>query len=43
VLINTGVRTVFYSAPYKLDTVAELLKHAKIKLVQVAAENSNGS
>ncbi len=35
VLINTGVRTVYYGAPYKLHTLTDLLKYAKIKLVQV--------
>ncbi|HUN59840.1 MAG TPA: cytidine/deoxycytidylate deaminase family protein [Candidatus Binataceae bacterium] len=35
VLINTGIRTVYYDRPYKLDTVAELLSYAKIQLVQV--------
>jgi dCMP deaminase len=36
VLINTGVRTVFYAKEYKLNTVADLLKNTPIKLVQVS-------
>jgi dCMP deaminase len=35
VLINTGIRTVFYGKEYKLHTVNEMLKPARIKLVQV--------
>jgi dCMP deaminase len=35
VLINTGIRTVYYDRPYKLKTVGELLSSAKIRLVQV--------
>jgi dCMP deaminase len=35
VLINTGVRTVFYDRPYKLETVGDLLQHARLKLVQI--------
>lgn len=42
VLINTGVRTVFYGQPYKLATVANLVKQAHIKLVQVERENPHG-
>jgi dCMP deaminase len=37
VLINTGVRTVYYARPYKLHTVAEMRKGATIKLVEVPA------
>ncbi len=37
VLINTGIRNVFYGQPYKLHTVTELLQHARVKLVQVPA------
>jgi dCMP deaminase len=40
VLINTGIRTVHYDKPYKLATVGDLLKHARIKLVQVGAEGA---
>jgi dCMP deaminase len=35
VLINTGIRTVYYDRPYKLNTIGELLSYAKIQLVQV--------
>jgi len=42
VLINTGVRTVYYDRPYKLQTIQELLKHSHLKLVQVTAEGSDG-
>ena len=38
VLINTGIRNVFYEREYKLHTVAELLSHARIKVVQVTPE-----
>jgi len=41
VLINTGIRTVYYEKEYKLHTVADLLKYARIKLVQVRPEESN--
>jgi dCMP deaminase len=35
VLVNTGVRRVFYEHPYKLDTLGWLLDQASIELVQV--------
>jgi dCMP deaminase len=38
VLINTGLSTVYYDRPYKLETIGELLKYAHIKLVQVKPE-----
>ena len=41
VLINTGMRTVYYGREYKLHTVSELLKHAAVKLVQVTPENAD--
>jgi dCMP deaminase len=40
VLINTGIHTVYYDRPYKLEAVGDLLRHARIKLVQVGAEAS---
>ena len=40
VLINTGIRVVFYEKPYKLHTIEELLTHARIKLVNVQPELS---
>src|SRR6185437_6270914 len=43
VLINTGVRTVYYGREYKLHTVEEVLKHAAIKLVQVTPEAADAS
>jgi len=38
VLINTGIRSVFYEKPYKLHTIEELLTHARIKLISVQPE-----
>lgn len=38
VLINTGIRTVFYEKPYKLHTVNQLLQHGRIILVSVPPE-----
>lgn len=35
VLINTGIRRVYYERPYKLHTVSELLQYADIELVPV--------
>jgi len=40
VLINTDIRTIFYSQPYKLETVAELLKYSRIRIVQVPPEGA---
>lgn len=34
-LVNTGIRTVFYEKPYKLHTVAEIVRHADVHLEQV--------
>ncbi len=42
VLINTGIRTVYYDRPYKLDTIDDLLKFARVKLVQVEMEGVDG-
>ena len=36
VLINTGIRRVYYDRPYKLHTLAELLQYAEIELIGVA-------
>ena len=36
VLINTGIRRVYYDRPYKLHTLAELLQFAEIELIGVA-------
>src|SRR5208282_4014584 len=43
VLINTGFRTVYYGKEYKLQTVADLLKPARIKLVQVPESPGNAA
>jgi hypothetical protein len=43
VLINTGIRTVFYEKPYKVHTIEELLSHARIKLVKVEPELPDGA
>ena len=37
VLINTGIRRVYYDRPYKLHTLTELLQHAEIELIPVSA------
>jgi len=38
VLINTGIRRVFYSKPYKLERVAELVRLSGIQLEQVLVD-----
>src|SRR6187431_602160 len=35
VLVNTGIRRVFYEKPYKLQTLEELMRHANVQLVPV--------
>ena len=35
VLVNTGIRRVFYEHEYKLHTLAELLSHTEVKLERV--------
>ena len=40
-LINTGIRTVYYGREYKLHTVSEVLKHSAVRLVQVTPENAD--
>lgn len=35
VLVNTGIRAIFYEKPYKLDTVADIIAHTGVKLQQV--------
>ncbi|MCY4442747.1 MAG: deaminase, partial [Deltaproteobacteria bacterium] len=32
VLVNTGIRDIFYEKPYKLDTVGDILKYTGVKL-----------
>ena len=36
VLINTGIKRIFYEKPYKLHTLDELLPYADVTLAQVA-------
>lgn len=43
VLVNTGIRRVYYGREYKLHTVRDLMKHAFIELVQVAPETANAA
>ena len=38
VLLNTGIRRVYYGREYKLHTLAEILAHADVELEQVAPE-----
>lgn len=35
VLINTGIRRIFYEKPYKLHTLDELRRYADVELIQV--------
>ena len=35
VLINTGIRRIYYERPYKLQTVEELLQHSDVTLQRV--------
>jgi len=35
VLINTGIKRIFYEKPYKLETLAELRQYADVSLEQV--------
>lgn len=41
VLINTGIRNVFFGEPYKLHTVQQLLQGAHINLIQVPRAGSD--
>jgi dCMP deaminase len=43
VLINSGMRTVYYEKEYKLQTIRDLLQHARIKLMQVRVEEGDVS
>jgi dCMP deaminase len=43
ILINTGIRTVYYEKPYKLETVADLLQYARVKLVQISPEGADAT
>jgi len=35
VLINTGIRAIFYEKAYKLDTVQDIIEHTGVELQQV--------
>lgn len=35
VLINTGIRRIFYEQPYKLHTLEELRRYTDVELIQV--------
>lgn len=35
VLVNTGIRAIFYEKPYKLNTVADIIAHTGVELQQV--------
>ena len=35
VIVNTGIRRVFYERPYKMETIEELRRASSIELVQV--------
>jgi len=43
VVINTGVRSVFYEKPYKMHTIAELVKNSGVKMVQVEIEAADAA
>jgi dCMP deaminase len=32
VLVNTGIRSIFYEKPYKLDTVSDIISHTGVEL-----------
>jgi len=42
VLINTGIRNIYYGRGYKVHTLDELLKHAKVRLVEVPLAADGG-
>jgi dCMP deaminase len=43
VLINTGIKIVYYEKPYKPHTIAELLRYARINLVEVPPDKIDAS
>ncbi len=43
VLINTGIRNIYFEKEYKRHTVADLLKYSTIKMTQVVPEETGGS
>jgi dCMP deaminase len=38
VLINVGIRTIYYEKPYKIEHISELLRLSGVRLVQVCSE-----
>ncbi|NQU46481.1 MAG: dCMP deaminase family protein [Chlorobium sp.] len=38
VLINVGIKTIYYEKPYKIEHIAELLRLSGIRLVQVQVD-----
>ncbi len=35
VLVNTGIKTVYYESPYKLDTLEEILRNTRVHMEKV--------
>ncbi|KER10019.1 MAG: dCMP deaminase [[Candidatus Thermochlorobacteriaceae] bacterium GBChlB] len=35
VLINVGIKTIYYDKPYKIETISELLRLSGVRLIQV--------
>ncbi len=40
VLVNTGVRRIFYERPYKIETIAELRERSGVELIAVPARRA---
>ncbi|MGD0073869.1 MAG: cytidine/deoxycytidylate deaminase family protein [Candidatus Binataceae bacterium] len=43
VLINTGIRNIYFEKEYKRHTVADLLKYSTIKMTQIVPEETGDS
>jgi len=43
VLINTGIRNIYFEKEYKRHTVADLLKYSTIRMEQVVPEKTDGA
>jgi dCMP deaminase len=43
VLINTGIRNIYFEKEYKRHTVTDLLKYSAIKMEQVVPEPTDGA
>jgi dCMP deaminase len=43
VLINTGIRNIYFEKEYKRHTVADLLKYSTIRMEQVVPEPTDGA